>query len=335
MNLKQYYLTDNACYKQGTKHEVEGLMVHSTGANNPYLSRYVGPDDGILGVNKYGNHWNQDKPSGRYVCVHAFIGLDKNDMVRTYQTLPWDMLGWHSGSGSLGYSKNANNNGYIGFEICEAALDNKEYFLKVYQEAVELSAFICKKYNLKPESPYLIDHTEGHKLGIASNHSDTGHWFPKHGKNMDTFRADVKKILQEGGTEGMNQGIKVTIKLTANNYATGELIPPDSKGGRIFTIAALGSPWGSTIPSARLEEINSWVRLTDLQPVTVSPPPTATVPKKDYDLKVKEVADLKIELQKERELSAKLNASNKTYKAQIDAANKAKQNFKEFLTWAK
>ncbi|MBR4870107.1 MAG: LysM peptidoglycan-binding domain-containing protein, partial [Oscillospiraceae bacterium] len=30
---------------------------------------------------------------------------------------------------------------------------------------------------------------------IASNHGDVMHWFPKHGKSMDTFRAAVKELL--------------------------------------------------------------------------------------------------------------------------------------------
>lgn len=36
------------------------------------------------------------------------------------------------------------------------------------------------------------------KQSIASNHGDPKNWFPKHGKGMDTFRADVKKLLSEG-----------------------------------------------------------------------------------------------------------------------------------------
>ena len=39
------------------------------------------------------------------------------------------------------------------------------------------------------------DDSEGHKLGIASNHGDVLHWFPKHGKSMDTFRDEVKALL--------------------------------------------------------------------------------------------------------------------------------------------
>ena len=33
----------------------KGIMVHSTGAENPWLKRYVGPDDGLLGKNQYNN----------------------------------------------------------------------------------------------------------------------------------------------------------------------------------------------------------------------------------------------------------------------------------------
>ena len=49
MNLQKLILTENACYKAGRKITVKGIMVHSTGANNPWLKRYVGPDDGKLG----------------------------------------------------------------------------------------------------------------------------------------------------------------------------------------------------------------------------------------------------------------------------------------------
>jgi hypothetical protein len=37
MNLNKLIFTENACYKAGRKIKVKGIMVHSTGANNPYL----------------------------------------------------------------------------------------------------------------------------------------------------------------------------------------------------------------------------------------------------------------------------------------------------------
>ena len=185
MNLHKLIFTENACYKAGRKITVKGIMVHSTGANNPWLKRYVGPDDGLLGKNQYNNHWNTYHPGGREVCVHGFIGKLADGTVATYQTLPWDHRGWHAGGSA--------NNTHIGFEICEDGLTDSTYFKKVYQEAVELCAYLCKLYGLTEKN--IICHSEGYKQGIASNHGDVMHWFPKHGKSMDTFRAAVKALL--------------------------------------------------------------------------------------------------------------------------------------------
>ena len=185
MNLHKLILTNNACYKAGRTIIPKGIMVHSTGANNPYLKRYVGPDDGLLGKNQYNNHWNQYKPDGRQVCVHAVIGKLANGTIATYQTLPWNHRGWHAGGTA--------NNTHIGFEICEDNLTDTSYFSVIYKEAVDLCVFLCKEFDLTEKD--IICHSEGYKKGIASNHSDVMHWFPKHGKNMDTFREDVKSRL--------------------------------------------------------------------------------------------------------------------------------------------
>jgi LysM repeat protein len=191
LNLHKLFFTENACYKAGKKMTVKGICVHSTGVNNPRLCRYIGPDDGLLGKNQYGNHWNTDKPGGRQVCVHGFIGKLADGSIATYQTLPWDMRGWHGGSGAKG----SVNDGWIGFEICEDGLNDRAYFEKVYREAVELCAYLCREYGLQPEYPTLICHSEAHKLGMASNHADVLHWWPRHGKNMDDFCADVKAAM--------------------------------------------------------------------------------------------------------------------------------------------
>ena len=187
MNLNRLYLTKNECYRAGQIITPKGIMVHSTGANNPHLKRYVGPDDGKLGANVYRNHWNQARPDGRQVCVHAFIGRLADGSIATYQTLPWNHRGWHAGGDA--------NNTHIGFEICEDGLTDASYFSAVYKEAVELCVHLCKLYGLSEKD--ILCHSEGYKQGIASNHADVMHWFPKHGKTMDTFRVDVKKLLNE------------------------------------------------------------------------------------------------------------------------------------------
>ena len=185
MNLRKLIFINNACYKVGRTITPKGIMVHSTGANNPNLKRYVGPDDGLLGKNQYNNHWNQDKPDGRQVCVHGFIGKLADGSIATYQTLPWNHRGWHAGGSA--------NDTHIGFEICEDGLTDASYFSAVYKEAVELCVYLCKQYEWTEKD--IICHSEGYKLGSASNHGDVMHWFPKHGKSMDTFRADVKAGL--------------------------------------------------------------------------------------------------------------------------------------------
>ena len=47
----------------------------------------------------------------------------------------------------------------------------------------------------------LICHSEGYRRGVASNHADVMHWWPKHGKDMDTFRAEVAAAVK--GEAGM------------------------------------------------------------------------------------------------------------------------------------
>jgi len=195
MNLHKQLAINNACYKAGRRIKPQGLMIHSTGANNPNLRRYVQPDDGLLGWHPFGNHFNVDSPGGRHVCVHAFIGKLKDGTIATYQILPWNMEAWHCGAGPRG----SGNKTHISVEICEDNLRDPVYFNKVYREAVEFTAYICKEFGFIETD--IICHSEGHALGIASNHADVMHWFPRHGKSMDTFRADVKALLHPASAD--------------------------------------------------------------------------------------------------------------------------------------
>ena len=194
--MRQLFLTKNDCYKRNAsiadsryakfqKEGPKGIMMHSTGANNPNLCRYVGPNDGILGENIYGNHWNNP---GLDVCVHAFIGLTDNGQVECYQTLPWNYRGWHCGWDG--------NNTHIGIEICEDNKQSESYFRKTKDKAIEVVAELCMKYKLDPMKPgVLIDHYEGSNLGIASAHEDVNYWWRRFGYSMTNFRKDVKNYI--------------------------------------------------------------------------------------------------------------------------------------------
>lgn len=201
MRLLKCILTDNDCYKTNQWIVPKGVCVHSTGANNPTLKRYVQPLEtdedydsliDLLGYNRNHNDWNR---SGTNACVHGFIGKLADGSIGTMQTLPWNMRGWHAGNGT---TRPSANNTHISFEICEDGLDDTDYFGKVYREAVELTAHLCALYDLDPLEPeVVICHSEGYRLGMASGHADVEHWFPKFGKSMDDFRADVAAEMED------------------------------------------------------------------------------------------------------------------------------------------
>ena len=168
MRLRKQILTHNNCYTVGRTIKPTGIMVHSTGANNPRVSRYV-PGDAVLGWNTGGNHWDQTnaqweekfgEPLDR--CVHAFIGKWADGKVGTVQTLPWNRRAWHCGKGHKGTA----NDTHIAFEVCEDGLSDASYFSAVYQEAVELTAYLCKEYGLDPQADgVVICHSEGYRRG--------------------------------------------------------------------------------------------------------------------------------------------------------------------------
>ena len=198
--------TNSTCYKGTSIMTVKGVLWHSTGANNPNLKRYVQPSDNatdkaqwleLLGKNSYGNDWNHVSVQAGLNC---WIGKLADGTVTTVQTMPWNYRPWGCGSGSKG----SCNNGWIQFEICEDGLTDKAYFDKVYKEACEITAYLCKLYNIDPHGtvdmngvkiPTILCHYDSHKLGLGSNHGDIDHWFPKHGKSMATVRDDVAELM--------------------------------------------------------------------------------------------------------------------------------------------
>lgn len=198
--------TNSTCYKGTQPMQILGVLWHSTGANNPNLKRYVQPSDDdpnkkqllkLIGENTSKNDWNHIY---RKAGLNAWIGLLANGEVASIQTMPWNFRPWGCGSGSKG----SCNNGWIQFEICEDRLDDKKYFEKVYKEACELTAYLCKMYNLDPKGtvnmngikvPVILCHSDSYKLGFGNNHGDILHWFSKYGKTMKDIRNDIAQII--------------------------------------------------------------------------------------------------------------------------------------------
>lgn len=211
MKLYKCLLTENRCLKTNRTIKPKGIMVHSTGANNHYIRRYVQPLGhdvpnaydpnreellNLLGVNKNHNDWNR---SNIDACVHAFIGRLNDGSVGVVQTLPWDHRGWHAGTGASGRSANDT---HISFEICEDGLTDSLYFWDTYTIAAELCAMLCRQFDLDPMGDgVIICHQDGYKRGIASNHGDIYNWWPKFGYSMVGFRDLVKEIMERNGDD--------------------------------------------------------------------------------------------------------------------------------------
>ena len=199
ISIIKAYATKNLCYIASQKMKPQGIVVHSTGADNPYLKRYVDAPKEV-GVNQYGNHWNTAMPNGRKVCVHSFIGYDKNDEVKIANILPYNICCWGVGNGKKG-SYNYNP-AYIQFEICEDGLTDKIYYKKAFSAAAEYCAELCKNYGIEVSN--IVGHCEAYRLGYGSNHSDPEHWMKNFGQTMADFRARVSEILNSSSIEADN-----------------------------------------------------------------------------------------------------------------------------------
>ena len=230
-------MTNSTCYKETGRMAVKGILWHSTGANNPWLKRYVQPSDNAsdkaellakLGKNQYKNDWNHISVEAG---LNAWIGKLANGTVATVQTMPWDYRPWGCGSGRRG----SCNNGWIQFEICEDALTDKAYFEAVYKEACELTAYLCKMFSLNPKDsvsfngvsvPVILCHQDSYKLGLGSNHGDVYNWFNKYGKTMDNVRNDVAALMTSSGTIIPNSAqTSTTINLSSSCLGKGDKGP--------------------------------------------------------------------------------------------------------------
>lgn len=191
-----------------------GLFWHSTGANNPNLTRWAGTSpaqNSVIGENKNKNSFYYSTN----VCPHYSFGRGTDGKLYFAQHLDETICCWCSGSGNAATAKNngfsgnnANFLGYTQIEIGEDGLNDANYATQVYEAMVEFSVNWFKRwYNGDANAVTtrtLINHKEANKFGIGSNHGDTDHWLPKFGFTMDKLRADVKTELAKGAPAPSN-----------------------------------------------------------------------------------------------------------------------------------
>lgn len=188
MEIIKAYATQNRCYQMAAPLTPRGIMLHSIGCPQPNAA--------VMARN-----YNQYRPNGQSVCVHAFVQRDGT----VYQTLPWTVQAWHCGGSA--------NSTHIGIEMTEPASivytgganwrdlapDATEAHVRgTYDAAVELFAQLCTQYALDPmEDGVIISHAEGAERGVASAHADPTHLWREFGLTMDGFRADVAAAMAE------------------------------------------------------------------------------------------------------------------------------------------
>ncbi len=195
MDLIEKLCTKNQCYQIGKAFVPKGLMLHSVGCNQPSADVFAA-------------QFNDFQPGGRQICVHGFIDARSGKVI---QLLPWTMRGWHGGSGKNG----SVNDTHIGVEMCEPACIKythgaaftcsdiktaRKNCETAYNSAVELFAYLCKKFGFDPLADgAIISHNEGAKRGIASNHADPEHLWNGLGMSytMDGFRRDVAAAMSK------------------------------------------------------------------------------------------------------------------------------------------
>ena len=192
MQIIKAFAVKNKCYQVATPLTPQGIMLHSVGTPQPSAAVFA-------------RSFNQYQPGGVSVCVHAFAQADGT----VYQTLPWEMRGWHCGGSA--------NSTHIGVEMTEPAsivytggaswrdLDpdaTEAHVRGTYAAAVELFTQLCTQYALDPlEDGVVISHAEGAARGIASAHEDPTHLWRAFGLTMDGFRADVAAAMASKNTD--------------------------------------------------------------------------------------------------------------------------------------
>lgn len=187
INIVESIVTANKCYQVGAPLRPQGLMLHSIGCPQP---------NAVVMAQNY----NQYRPNGQSVCVHAFVQRD--GMV--YQTLPWTVQAWHCGGSA--------NSTHIGVEMTEPAsiaytgngaewrdlnpAATETHIRGTYAAAVELFAQLCTRFDLDPLADgVIISHSEGRMRGVASPHADPEHLWKPFGLTMDMFRSDVYNAM--------------------------------------------------------------------------------------------------------------------------------------------
>lgn len=262
MRLKTCMLTQNATYQLQRPINLKGIVVHSTGCNQRYLKRWVQPSENDeeayeiladLGKNQYNNSWNDPKQT---TIVHYMIGWNLAGETEVYQTLEDNVCcgGVYKGvNGSF-------NDSHIQFEMLEDDHKDDVYFKDIVNNAIELCAYLCEKYDLPVES--IVSHKECGEMGYGSKHGDPENWFKDFGYTMNDFRAAVDAKLHP--VVVFKKGDKVGIKEGVTTYYNGATIAEFVRDGRPLWVMSSDKDKTLITVDETLSAGTGWMRTKDL-----------------------------------------------------------------------
>ena len=259
-------MTNSTCYNEsGTVEKHYGIVVHSTGVNQPRIARYVQPSDddpaydtivSDIGRNPYKNDWNHTNVRKG---VHCFIGNNAAGKVVCYQVLPWEQIAWGVWKGDNGSFN--DNPPYFQFEICEDGLTDEKYFQDCMTTAQELCAYLCRTFEIPVDK--IVSHYEAWEQGYGNKHYDPHNWMSKFGKDMNWFRNEVIKLLNTTPTI-FNKGDKVKL-LSDKNINGVQLASWVTDGRPLYVIASNETKTAVTV-NADLKGVTANMRTCDVAP---------------------------------------------------------------------
>lgn len=269
LEIVESILSRNPCYKNGKKIKIEGIVLHSTCSPQPSAKVLV-------------HNWNRN---GSTKGVHALISAVDGTV---YQTLPWNQRGHHCGKHPD--TKKSADDKCIGIEMCEPAkikykkdgsielapfadADSIKLLLtRTYDSAVELSAFLCSKFNSNPIN--IMSHSEAYEKGLATDKRDPEHLWTMFNMpyTMESFRSDVSKKLEgdknryfpsDENRYAEKKAIQINVGNLRIRIGPGVDYEPTGKytGQGLFYITEIQNGTGSEKGWAKLENGSGWVSL--------------------------------------------------------------------------
>ena len=163
--VEQDYLTVNEWSRPGTELEqIDGVVIH-----------YVGNPGTTAHANRNYFESLSSGQEGTYASSHFIVGLEGE----VIQCVPLT---------EVAYASNTRNGDTVSIEVCHPD-ETGEFSPVTYDRAVELTAWLCVRFKLDPETDVIRHYDVTGK--------ECPRYYVEHPEAWDAFRADVSAAIKE------------------------------------------------------------------------------------------------------------------------------------------